>query len=207
MVTPMIALQDLSEWLKADDPESRQIISGVSWEGYETFLKDQGESSSYRIVYLDGVLEIVSPSRRHESRKSIIGSLLEDYLKEKRIRYFPLGSTTFREQAQRGGIEPDESYCFGAEKAFPDLAIEVVVTSGGVAKLEIYKRLGVKEIWFFEDDHFEVYILTNDGYKLVEASQLLHDLDLHFLAQCVVALDPLDAAIAFRDKIRGVDGV
>lgn len=199
----MIALQDLSAWLKADDPESRQMISGVSWEGYETFLADQADRSARRVVYLDGVLEIVSPSRRHESRKSMIGSLLEDYLKEKRIRYFPLGSTTFRDPLQQGGIEPDESYCFGTEKAFPDLAIEVVVTSGGVAKLEVYQRLGVKEVWFFKDNHFEVHSLSNEGYKLVEVSQLLPDLDLHYLAQCVVAPDPLEAAIAFRDQIRG----
>jgi Uma2 family endonuclease len=199
----MIALQDLSEWLQADDPESRQMISGVSWEGYEAFLEDQDDRSDRRVVYLDGVLEIVSPSRRHESRKSIIGSLLEDYLKEKRIRYFPLGSTTFRDQLQRGGIEPDESYCFVTEKAFPDLAIEVIVTSGGVAKLEVYQRLGVKEVWFFKDDHFEVHSLSHHGYKLVEASQLLPNLDLHCLAECVVAPDPLDAAIAFRDQIKG----
>ncbi len=199
----MIALQDLSEWLKADDPESRQMISGVSWDGYEVCLNNRGDHSSYRIAYLDGVLELVSPSRRHESIKSIIGSLLEDYLKAKRIRYFPLGSTTFRQQVQRGGIEPDESYCFGAEKEFPDLAIEVIVTSGGVAKLDVYKRLGIKEVWFFIDDHFEVYVLINGGYDLVEASPLLPNLDLQLLAQYSVAPDPLEAALAFRDTIRG----
>jgi hypothetical protein len=42
---------------------------------------------------------------------SDIGSLLEIYFQEKRIRYFPLGSTTLLKQTKRGGVEPDETYC------------------------------------------------------------------------------------------------
>jgi len=86
----MVLLQDLSELLQADDPEERQIISGVSWKRYEALLNDLGDSLRYRVTYLDGVLELVSPSRRHERNKTTIGSLLEDYFKQKRIRYFPL---------------------------------------------------------------------------------------------------------------------
>ncbi|MFM6842180.1 MAG: Uma2 family endonuclease, partial [Dolichospermum sp.] len=102
----------------------------------------------------DGVIELMSPSRRHEIHKTIIGSLLEIYFQEKRIRYFPLGSTTLRKQAKRGGVEPDESYCIVIEKEVPDLAIEVVVTSGGIDKLEVYKRLAVAEVWFFQNNQF-----------------------------------------------------
>lgn len=150
----MVSLQDLSERLQADDPEERQIISGVSWEGYESLLNELGDSLKYRVTYLDGVLELVSASRRHETNKTIIGSLLEAYCQEKRIRYFPLGSTTFRKEEKRGGTEPDESYCIREDKEFPDLAIEVVVTSGGIDKLEVYKRLGVREVWFFKKNQF-----------------------------------------------------
>ena len=198
----MVALQELAQWLQADDPEQRQTISGVSWEGYEALLNDLGDSLRYRVTYLDGVLEIVSPSRRHEYRKSTIGSLLEDYLKEKRIRYFPLGSTTFRREAKRGGVEPDESYCIGTDKEFPDIAIEVVVASGGIDKLEVYKRLRVREVWFFKRDRFEVYHLEGETYQLIERSKVLPNLDLLLLAEYAIAPDPLEAAIAFREKIR-----
>ncbi|MEO0409509.1 MAG: Uma2 family endonuclease [Cyanobacteria bacterium P01_A01_bin.135] len=197
----MVALQDLSAWLEADDPEERQIISGVRWESYDVLLNSR-DRLPHRITYLDGVLELVSPSRRHERRKSIIGSLLEDYFKEKRIPYFPLGSTTFRQQNQQGGVEPDESYCLGSEKALPDLAIEVVVTSGGIDKLEVYRRLQVSEVWFFKNDRFELYCLTPEGYQLVESSRLLPHLDIALLSQSVVAPDPLEAAIAFRSAIQ-----
>ncbi|MEG4506483.1 Uma2 family endonuclease [Microcoleus sp. F6_B4] len=37
------------------------------------------------------------------------------------------------------------------KKAIPDLAIEVVFTSGGIDKLQLYKRLGIPEVWFWED--------------------------------------------------------
>lgn len=69
----MVALTDLVERLQAEDPEERQTISGVSWSGYETLLQDLGDRSRYRMIYLDGMLELMSPSRRHESRKSARG--------------------------------------------------------------------------------------------------------------------------------------
>lgn len=197
----MLSLPELSELLQAEDPEERQTITGVNWNNYEALLNDLGDSLQYRVTYLDGVIELMSPSRRHEIRKTIIGSLLEIYFQEKRIRYFPLGSTTFRKQAKRGGVEPDESYCIGIEKEVPDLAIEVVVTSGGIDKLEVYKRLAVAEVWFFQNNQ-AVYHLRDENYELVAKSELLPNLDLSILAEYVIAEDPLDAAIAFREKIK-----
>jgi Uma2 family endonuclease len=197
----MLLLPELSELLKPEDPEERQTITGVNWENYEALLNDLGDSLEYRVTYLDGVIELMSPSRSHEIRKTIIGSLLEIYFEEKRIRYFPLGSTTFRKQAKRGGVEPDESYCIGIEKEVPDLAIEVVVTSGGIDKLEVYKRLAVAEVWFFQNNQ-AVYHLRDENYELVAKSELLPNLDLSILSEYVIAEDPLDAAIAFREKIK-----
>jgi Uma2 family endonuclease len=200
--TYMVLLQELSELLQAEDPEERQTITGVSWESYEILLNDLGDSRQYRVTYLDGVIELVSPSRRHERNKTNIGSLLEAYFQEKRIRYFPLGSTTFRKPASRSGTEPDESYCIETEKEFPDLAIEIIVTSGGVDKLEVYKILGVKEVWFFRNNQFEVYILQGENYQQVVKSELLANLDLAILAEYAIAPDPLEAILAFREKVK-----
>jgi Uma2 family endonuclease len=201
----MVLLQELSEILQAQDPEERQIITGVSWENYEALLNDLGDNLEYRITYLDGVIELMSPNRRHETRKTITGSLLEIYFQEKRIPYFPLGSTTFRKQSKKGGVEADESYCIGTEKEFPDLAIEIVFSSGGIDKLEVYKRLDIKEVWFFINNQFTVYHLRGESYELVTKSDLLPDLDLKMLAQYVIADYPLDAALAFREKIQDKD--
>ncbi|MGD1702738.1 hypothetical protein [Dapis sp. BLCC M229] len=79
----MILLNELSEHLQIEDPEERHTISPVSWSQYETLLSTLGDRSSYRISYLDyldGVLEIVAPSRRHKSGKTRIGTLARNLL-------------------------------------------------------------------------------------------------------------------------------
>ena len=136
--------------LKTEDPEERFITNGVSWQQYEELLLNLGDCPRYRVTYLEGTLEIMSPSRSHEFYKKNIGRLLEAYLEETRTPFWGLGSTTFRKQDKKGGTEPDECYCINTEKELPDLAIEIVLTSGGVDKLKVYQKLGVKEVWFWQ---------------------------------------------------------
>lgn len=56
--------------------------------------------------------------------------------------------------------EPDESYCVGEQSKVPNLAIEITVTSGALDVLEIYQRVGVREVWFWEDGVIVVYLLS-----------------------------------------------
>ncbi|NJQ97680.1 MAG: Uma2 family endonuclease, partial [Hydrococcus sp. CSU_1_8] len=144
----------------------------------------------------------MSSSRPHERRKKNIGMFLEAYFQETRISFWGLGSTTFRKKDKQGGTEPDESYCIGTDKEFPDLAIEVVVTSGGIDKLAVYKKLGVKEVWFWQNNHFSLYYLRGDEYEQITTSELLPNLDLALLAQYVVRTDTLEAILEFREQIR-----
>jgi Uma2 family endonuclease len=199
----MVLLQDLSEHLQIDDPEERQMISSVSWEQYEAVLADLGDSPVYHVTFLDGTLEIMSPSRRHEVRAENIGRLLEAYLEETRMRFWGLGSTTFRRAEKRGGTEPDKSYNLGTEKEFPDLAMEVIVTSGGIDKLEVYRRIGVTEVWFFQDNGFAVYHLRGEAYERMSTSELLPALDLAMLADYAMQPDPLEALMEYRRRVRG----
>lgn len=196
-------LEDLTDHLQIDDPEERRMIGSVSWAQYEALLADLEDRPGYRVTFLDGMLEIMAPSRRHEVSSENIGGLLEAYLEENRIRFWRLGSTTFRRAEKTGGTEPDKSYNFGTEKEFPDLAIEVIVTSVGVDKLEVYRRLGVAEVWFFQDHAFAVYDLRGAAYVQVAASELLPDLDLDMLTDYATRSDPLEALIEFRRRVRG----
>jgi len=205
----MISLNDLPERLQVDDPEERHTISPVSWSQYETLLSEIGYQSSYHISYLNGVLEIVAPSRRHESGKTRIGTLLEIYFLETNIEYFPTGSTTFRKPDQEVGVEPDESYCIGTDKEFPDLVIEVVVTSGGINRLAIYQQLGIQEVWFWSEDRLAIYHLrqnldqftANFGYEAINRSQVLPELNIELLTESIQNPSPLAAAKAFREGI------
>lgn len=187
---------------QTDDPEERFITTGVSWEQYKALLEKLGDSLRYRVTYLEGTLEIISPSRRHEINKKNISRLLEAYLVETSTPFLALGSTTLRKDEKKGGTEPDESYCIGSEKEFPDLAIEIIVNSGGVDKLAVYKKLKIKEIWFWQNNQFSIYSLRGDKYEEVYTSELLPNLDLNLLAQYVTRTDILEALLEFRNQIR-----
>jgi Uma2 family endonuclease len=64
----------------------------------------------------------------------------------------------------------------------PDLVLEVVRTSGGLDKLEIYRRLGIREIWFWIDGQLSVHVLRAKGYVRAARSALFPKLDLKQLA-------------------------
>ncbi len=46
------------------------------------------------------------------------------YFGERGIRVSPRGQATMRLALKQAGAEPDESWCIGGEKEFPDLVLE-----------------------------------------------------------------------------------
>lgn len=189
--------------LLSQETDQRYTISNVSWQAYEALLADLSDDfPGLRVHYLEGTLEITMPGRKHEVSKDNIGGLLRVYFEETRTRFYGLGSTTFRVEAQARGAEPDVSFCVGTDKDMPDIAIEVVQTSGGVNKLEIYKGLNVPEVWFWKKGKFAVYYLQNGVYELRDRSQFLPDLNLDLLATLIQSPEPLDAVLEFRAAIR-----
>lgn len=191
-----------AELARIEDPEERSIVSDVDWQTYEALLNALEDNSHYRVTYLNGILEIVSPSIRHEKIKKRLATLLERYLISRQIQHTPLGSTTLKDRLKNAGAEPDECYCIGAEKDLPDLAIEVNITSGNVNKLATYQQLGIKEVWLWEGNRLKLYSLraeslTNSaliyGYELINLSELLPDLNITLLAECTLISDQLQA--------------
>lgn len=182
--------------------EERFIANDVSWEQYEALLLKLGDNSSYRVTYLDGVLEILSQNRRHEGVKKRIGTLLEVYFEESKTEYFPPDSKTLRRQERRGGTEPDQSYCIGTEK-FPNLAIEVLLTTGQIDKLAMYKRLEVKEVWFWKNRQFSLYQWRTNEYEPITKSEILPNLDVMLLTKYVNYPNPLSVTVQdFRQQIK-----
>ncbi len=183
--------------------EQRVVLQGVSWQQYEGLLETLGdEFPSLRLSYLEGILEIMTTSPEHEELKKMIGMLMEAYFQETRTRFHAVGSATFRKAAKQRGLEPDECYCLERKKEFPDLAIEVVLTSGSVDKLEIYRGLGVKEVWFWQEGQFSIHHLRSSSYEEVVRSELLPELDLSLLAGYVRPDEQFDALMEFRERIR-----
>ena len=183
--------------------EQRVYLEGVSWQQYESLLSTLGEDfPALRLSYLSGTLEIMTNSPLHEELKTIIGMLIEAYFQETRTRFHGIGSATFRAAAKQRGLEPDECYCIGQPKDLPDLAIEVVLSSGIVDKLAIYQGLGITEIWQWEAEKFTLYHLRSGGYEQITTSELLPDCDIALLASYVKPKEQFDAVMAYRDKLR-----
>lgn len=127
------------------DGEQRFVIHDVPWSAYVAF-RDAVDQPGLRMTYCEGTLELTCPSGTHEDKKSLIGRLLEMYSVECRIPLHAMGSTTYRKEAEARGLEPDECYfALPRRGSYPDIAIEVVIASGGIDKLEIYRGLGVRE--------------------------------------------------------------
>jgi Uma2 family endonuclease len=176
---------------------SSALLSNVTWETLEKLDQDMAGTGAH-LTYLDGLLEIMAPlSDNHETPKKTCAQLIEAYLRVKRIRFYASGSATLGIKAIGARKEPDESYCLGERKSIPDLAIEITVTSGGIDVLEIYRRIEVREVWFWEDGAIAVYVLTSTGYELVRQSELLPDLDLRSLEFHSRMADQYDAVDAF----------
>lgn len=102
------------------------LLHGVSWEDYERLDAIRGDASVPRLTYLEGNLEIMSPSKDHEAIKSLIARLVEAYCLDRGIDLMPYGSWTLKDKPKQAGAEPDECYVFDERpRDRPQLAIEV----------------------------------------------------------------------------------
>ena len=78
----------------------------------------------------------------------------------------------------------------------PDLAIEIEWTSGRIDKLEVYRKLGVPEVWYWRDGVIRSYWLVRGRYRLAARSRHLPAIDLVELARYI---DRPTASRAIRD--------
>lgn len=184
------------------------ILRGATWADYQRVQALRGEKAVPRITYLEGTLQLMTPSMDHESIKSMIGRLVEVWCLEHGVDFSPVGSWTIEDPSVARGAEPDECYVFGPVSGAtrPDLAIEVVWTSGGIDKLRVYAELGVREVWYWRRSVITPYVLRAGGYVAVERSECLAALDLGLLATFVARRDGSASATmrAYRDTLRGL---
>lgn len=163
--------------------DQRVFLRNASWRDYEAALAMRGESSAVRISYLEGVLEFMSPSLDHEMLKKKWARLLEAYCEELGIDLHGFGSWTLKKRKRERGAEPDECYSLEVGAEVPDVAIEVIWTSGGLDKLEIYRLLGVREVWIWKRGEIQLFALRGDRYERILKSEYLPQIDLSFLGR------------------------
>jgi Uma2 family endonuclease len=177
----------------------------VDWKGYEQLLAMRGESSVPRITYLEGLAELMSPSRYHETDKKRFARLLEAWSDIAGVPLEGYGSWTLKAKAKRRGAEADECYTVRrvakSDRDRPDIAIEVIWTSGGIDKLEVYRKLGVREVWFYERGTLRFFALrreADDVYREIPRSELLPELPVDALLDCMKQPDQSSAVRALR---------
>jgi len=199
-------------------PDPRTIDHFVylrgSWEDYEKLLAMRGEGSVPRITYLKGVIELMSPSRYHEIDKKRFARLFEAWSEVAGVQLEGYGSWTLKDQKQERGAEADECYTIGRtavdDHDRPDVAIEVVWTSGGIDKLEVYRKLGVREVWFYERGSLRFFALRgavgDKSYTEIPCSELLPQLPRDLLLTCMREPDQTAALRALRAALRAPGG-
>jgi Uma2 family endonuclease len=148
----------------------RVVISKVSWETYESLLRDFENQSSPRLAYNQGVLEIMSPHFEHDRAKEILADIAKVALEELDFDFEAAGSTTFKREALKRGFEPDSSFYIknaarvrGKKRLDmeidppPDLIVEIDVTQDSMNKFPLYAALRVPEVWRFAGA-FEIWM-------------------------------------------------
>ena len=68
----------LADALRTHDEAPREdhfvVIPNATWADYQRVLELRGDHSVPRVAYLEGVLQLMRPSRNHEALKSLIGA-------------------------------------------------------------------------------------------------------------------------------------
>jgi Uma2 family endonuclease len=174
------------------EPGQKVTIQPVSWQSFAAILDELGNKRTSRIAYAKGILEIMSPLPEHERTKVLLADVVKAILKHQKQQWEPLGSTTFKREGMKVGVEPDDCFYIQNYQAVigkkrvdltqlppPDLALETDVTSQ--TQLDAYEGLGVPELWIYDRNNLAIYLLVEGKYTESLNSPLFPGLDLKLL--------------------------
>lgn len=188
--------------VEAVDVDRRLTLYNISWAQYEAMRTLLDDVAGLDMTYLEGTLELMSPSRRHEQVKTLVARLVEIFALERGLPLNGYGNMTFKKEAKKRGLEPDECWSLGEMKEVPDIAFEAVITTGDIDKLEVYVGPAIPEVWFWRDGKFRIYEFGGGVYRERAGSAFLPDLDFALLARFAEQEDQTAAVRAFRDALR-----
>jgi Uma2 family endonuclease len=164
-------------------PDRLHVYPQRTWAQFKLIRQGLDDLPGTRVCFWNGFVEVLMPGRDHELFKKIIAMLLEAYLVDREIELTPTGSMD-REIEGTAAAQPDESYEIDDAK----LVIEVIVSSGSIAKLELYQAIGIDEVWFWQDGSLKLYHLIEGKYAAIDRSQIpaLANLDIAVLKKCIL---------------------
>ncbi|MFM7517500.1 MAG: Uma2 family endonuclease [Pirellula sp.] len=204
--------------LLKEESETRIVLENVSWEIFVA-LADERRGSVPRLSYDEGVLEMMSPKRKHENISCLLGRMIEAYSEIKGIEILSVASVTVKRSDLKKAYEADESYYVtNIDKILakeeldfkvdppPDLVIEVELTSSAIDKLELFAAMQVREVWRHDGTSVQFYRLSSGRYECIAESTelpgLSSDLINRYLDQRLQAGETTWIR-AFRSEVQG----
>ncbi|GFE70269.1 Uma2 family endonuclease [Chroococcus sp. FPU101] len=167
------------------------LLHNISWEQFEMILDGLGQTRGSRVAYYEGTLEIMTPLPEHEYFKEVIGDAIKDIAEGINRDFECYGSTTWKRKFKEAGLEPDNCFYFQnaarirgklefdlSQDPPPDLALEIDLTSKSLNRFPIYARLGVPEIWSYDEGELKIYLLQDNQYVEVENSLVFPELPI-----------------------------
>ncbi len=164
--------------------EPRFLLHGVPWREYLA-LRELPENHRVSMTYDRGELELMSPSKLHEQLSYLIGRLIDVWTEEWGIDVQSCRTMTFRREDLQRGLEPDNCYYIAHEMQVrrkkeldlsvdppPDLAVEIDVTASAIEKMPVYEAYGVPELWRFDGETLQVYVLGAGGRYVPRAASV-----------------------------------
>jgi len=155
----------------------RVVLPNISWQTYQSLIRDFEQEPAIRLTYDRGMLEIRMPLDPHETYKKLLGRLVEAATEELDIEIRSLGSRTCDRADLARGLEPAQCYYIQNEALVrgvaqidlnqfppPDLALEIDISSSSINRLSIYAALGVPEVWRYDGQTLTILSWQNGEY-------------------------------------------
>jgi Uma2 family endonuclease len=182
------------------------VYLDATWSEYESIVRIRGARRKPKLVYADGVLELMSPSSEHQVIGWTLGRLVEVWCDEHDIDFTTVGSRALKSRRAKRALDPDVCYALGDnaknKKARPDLAIEVIWASGGIDKRALYDRFRVPEVWFWRNGQISVFAWRTSGYRKIKRSRLLPGINLAELVSFVGHVPTSRGLRAYRAAVQ-----
>ncbi|WRH68173.1 MAG: Uma2 family endonuclease [Planktothrix sp. GU0601_MAG3] len=168
-------------------PEQRTVLNQVSWQTFINLLDDLGDNRVARLYYDQGVLEIMTPLGEHENNNRFIECLIGVIADELNLNLKRFGSLTLKREELLKGAEPDSCYYLNNEPLVrhkqnidlasdppPDLVLEIDITSSSLDKQAIYAAFEIPELWRYNGQKLEVFVLDKTTQSYQKSTQSLH---------------------------------
>lgn len=180
---------------KENESSGSILLQDVSWEEYDQLCEVFSERHLF-MTYDQGELEIRMPSAQHDRVGYLFDNILAYVTRYLGVLIDGVGSATLRKQLPSRGLEPDRAFYLSHARSVlgkkkldlaidppPDLAIETDIAASIIARMPIYAALGVPEVWRYDGQTLQFFVLQQDDYVAITHSHALPALSADLVAQ------------------------